>query len=235
MERSVVTGTAQDPSGLRFAVIGLSNTPTDWAQVLHALNSELTLDALTVQDGGTVRAGRRAEGPPHEGGDDRSEVLGPPRLSTTPPSVLDLNAYLVYAMGKAARRRLSEKLTARGLRLWHLTAMAMLADLGPQPKSTLASRLDMNASDLVKIVNDLVKAGHAECLRQPGDRRRVYVRLTPEGRSALDLLNADIASADDDLLAPLSEEERDQLGSLLRRVHAHLTPATSSVVQEERT
>ncbi|MFJ4077472.1 MarR family winged helix-turn-helix transcriptional regulator [Streptomyces iakyrus] len=139
----------------------------------------------------------------------------------TPPSVLNLSAYLMYATGKAARRTLSEKLTARGLRLWHLTVLTLVADLGPQPKGVLAARLDMNASDLAKIVKDLADAGQVTCVRSRTDRRRVDVLITPEGRLALDHLSADIASADDDLLTPLSEAEREQLASLLRRVHAH--------------
>ncbi|WP_031108374.1 MarR family winged helix-turn-helix transcriptional regulator [Streptomyces sp. NRRL S-146] len=139
----------------------------------------------------------------------------------TPPSVLNLSAYLMYATGKAARRTLSEKLTARGLRLWHLTVLTLVADLGAQPKGVLAARLDMNASDLARIVKDLADAGQVECVRSLTDRRRVDVRITPEGRSALEHLNADIASADDDILTPLNEAEREQLASLLRRVHAH--------------
>ena len=139
----------------------------------------------------------------------------------TPPSVLNPSAYLLYATGKAARRTLSEKLTARGLRLWHLTVLTLVADLGAQPKGVLAARLDMNASDVARIVKDLAEAGQVECVRSLTDRRRVDVRITPEGRSALDHLNADIASADDDILTPLSEAEREQLASLLRRVHAH--------------
>ncbi|GHC49038.1 MarR family winged helix-turn-helix transcriptional regulator [Streptomyces violaceochromogenes] len=139
----------------------------------------------------------------------------------TPPSVLNLSAYLMYATGKAARRTLSEKLTARGLRLWHLTVLTLVADLGPQPKGVLAARLDMNASDLAKIVKDLADAGQVTCVRSLADRRRVDVLITPEGRLALDHLSADIASADDDLLTPLSETEREQLASLLRRVHTH--------------
>ncbi|KOX29845.1 hypothetical protein ADL06_12760 [Streptomyces sp. NRRL F-6491] len=140
----------------------------------------------------------------------------------TPPSVLDLNSYLMYALGKAARRRLQDRLTARGLRLWHLTVLALLSDLGPQMKTVLAARLDMNASDLVRIVNDLVKTGYVDCARDPEDRRRIVVRLTPEGGSALAELGADIASADDEVLAPLDAEERRLLSSLLRRVHTHL-------------
>lgn len=151
-------------------------------------------------------------------------------MSMTPPSVLNLNAYLMYATGKAARRRLTERLTAHGLRLWHLTVLALLADLGPRSKGDLAARLDMNQSDLVKIVNDLDKSGYVVCARDPADRRRIEVTLTSEGSSALAYLNAGISAVDDDLLAPLTEPERDQLGSLLRRVHAHLEPAPSSVI-----
>ncbi|MYS10562.1 winged helix DNA-binding protein, partial [Streptomyces sp. SID6041] len=128
----------------------------------------------------------------------------------------------MYALGKVARRRLTERLEGRGLRLWHLTVMTLLADLGPQMKTALAARLDMNASDLVKIVNDLARIGQVDCVRDDTDRRRVVVRLTPAGRTYLAELSAEIATADDEILAPLDPAERDQLASLLRRVHSHL-------------
>ncbi|MEU9999826.1 winged helix DNA-binding protein [Streptomyces sp. NPDC050848] len=240
MEHRVTSGTAHDANGTRFAVVGISNIPTDWARVFSSLaDTDLTIDpapggfsALLAAPspagaaGGATGSARGGDAPVGHA------PVGPRSLSTTPPSVLSLNAYLMYALGKAARRRLTEKLSAHGLRLWHLTVMAMVADLGPQMKTVLASRLDMNASDLVKIVNDLVKTGHLDCARDPADRRRVVVRLTAEGRSFLARLNADIASADDDILAPLSEEERDVLASLLRRVHRHLEPAPAGVVHE---
>ena len=225
MEQPVVSGTAHDPEGKQFAFVALSNVPTDWPRVLAALaGADLTL--VTLPDEAPA-APTAAIAP--------TEPAGPPPAAATrmtPPSVLDLHAYLLTAIGKAARRRLTDRLAARGLRLWHLTVMALLGDLGPQMKTALAARLDMNASDLVKIVNDLDRAGHVDCVRDPADRRRVVVRLTAEGRTALADLSTDIASADDDVLAPLSPAERDQLGSLLRRVHRHLEPAPAGVVHE---
>ncbi|MEU7071693.1 winged helix DNA-binding protein [Streptomyces narbonensis] len=221
MEQPVVSGTAQDPEGERFAFVAISNVPTDWARVLAALSdSGLTLGTLPSEPPAAPPAA-----PPST----------TPATRMTPPSVLDLHAYLLTAIGKAARRRLTDRLTARGLRLWHLTVMALLADLGPQMKTALATRLDMNASDLVKIVNDLDRAGHVDCVRDTVDRRRVVVRLTDEGRAALAELSADIASADDDILAPLTPAEREQLGSLLRRVHRHLEPEPAGVVHEHPT
>ncbi|MFF1508703.1 winged helix DNA-binding protein [Streptomyces sp. NPDC058326] len=216
MEQPVVSGVTHDLSGATFAVVGISSGPTDWAKVFRALaDADLALGSL-----------------PGAGAAPPAPGITPPSRSMTPPSVLDLNAYLMHAVGRAARRRLTERLEARGLRLWHLTVMALLADLGPQMKTALARRLAMNASDLVKIVNDLVRVGQVDCVRDPVDRRRVVVRLTPEGETSLRSLSAEIASTDDEILAPLDAGERAQLASLLRRVHGHLEPAPADPARE---
>ncbi|MFJ5831815.1 winged helix DNA-binding protein [Streptomyces sp. NPDC093089] len=233
MEQPVITGTAHDPAGNRFTVVGISNVPTDWAQVFRSLAaSDLALDAFPPPEAVGAPEGRRtpeAVRPPEGAGDPEpegernpKEVRTPGAARTTPPSVLDLNAYLMAAVGKAARRRLTDTLAAHGLRLWHLTVMALLDDLGPQMKTLLAARLDINASDLVKVVNDLVRLGHVACGSDPSDRRRVVVHLTPAGRASLAALGAEIAAADDDVLTPLDADERLQLAALLRRVHHHL-------------
>ncbi|MFC5633183.1 transcriptional regulator [Streptomyces bullii] len=135
--------------------------------------------------------------------------------------MLELKACLMYALGEAARRRLSEALTARGMRLRHLTTLALLAGLGPQPKTVLAARLDLEVS-AGQDRQGPAKAGHVVCAPDTEDHRRVYVRLTPDGRSALDHPAADVTAADEDLLAPLSGPERDQPASLLPRLHADL-------------
>ncbi|WP_405659187.1 MarR family winged helix-turn-helix transcriptional regulator [Streptomyces sp. NBC_01166] len=147
---------------------------------------------------------------------------GPRAAGVTPAGVLSLNAYLMYATGKAARRRLTGTLTAHGLRLWHLTILAMLDETGRLSKGDLASRLDMNQSDLTRTVTDLDAAGYVVCARDPSDRRRIEVALTAAGRCALARLDAEVSATEADLLAPLSPGERELFASLLRRVHSHL-------------
>ncbi|MFF9070409.1 winged helix DNA-binding protein [Streptomyces sp. NPDC014891] len=230
MEQPIVSGTACDSSGTAFAVIGISNMPADWARIFRSLADADLRPGAGPEAGGEqalLRAVVEAAGSGAERGDDAAtapaaSTASTPSMSMTPPSVLNLNAYLMYALGKVARRRLAERLEGRGLRLWHLTVMTLLADLGPQMKTALAARLDMNASDLVKIVNDLARIGQVDCVRDDTDRRRVVVRLTPAGRTYLAELNAEIATADDEILAPLDPAEREQLTALLRRVHSHL-------------
>ncbi|MCX4524111.1 MULTISPECIES: MarR family transcriptional regulator [unclassified Streptomyces] len=233
MEHPVAAEANGGAAGPAFVIIGTANTQTDWARVLDALtNPDPPPGAPPAPRSADAAAAHR----PATGGAGQREGRGaavPEPTSATPPSVLDLNAYLVYAIGKAARRRLTAKLTEHGLRLWHLTVLALLGDLGPQSKGTLANRLDMNASDLVKVVNDLARSGYVECVRDTADRRRVVVELTREGRAALARLNADISSTDEEFLAPLTAGERAQLGSLLRRVHRHFDTTPSHTVHED--
>ncbi|MEU8707736.1 MarR family transcriptional regulator [Streptomyces sp. NPDC048565] len=155
--------------------------------------------------------------PSSPGAEPASRAAGMP-----PSSVLGLNAYLMYATGKAARRRLTDTLTAHGLRLWHLTILAMLDEAGRLSKGDLASRLDMNQSDLTRTVTDLDTAGYVVCARDTSDRRRIEVTLTPAGRYALARLNTEVSATEADLLTPLTHEERELFAALLRRVHSHL-------------
>ncbi|WP_406458335.1 MarR family winged helix-turn-helix transcriptional regulator [Streptomyces sp. NBC_00876] len=140
-------------------------------------------------------------------------------MNETPPSLLGFTTYLMSRTGKTARRRLAERLAERGLRLRHMAVLAALVDLGPHVQRELASRLAIDRSDIVKIVDDLGAAGLVERARDTADRRRVTVTVTPAGRTLLAGLQADALAVQDDILAPLTTRERVQLAALLRRVH----------------
>jgi DNA-binding MarR family transcriptional regulator len=86
----------------------------------------------------------------------------------------------------------------------------------------LATRLSVDPSDIAKVVDELAAAGWVGRTRDPADRRRVRVTVTPEGRTALAALRSDAEAVQDDLLAPLDAAERDRLTALLRRVFDHL-------------
>src|SRR6266508_2216139 len=61
----------------------------------------------------------------------------------------------------------------------------------------------------------------------PADRRRNVITITPDGRRHLRQLDKLIATIQDDLLAPLTQPERDQLVRLLARLldhHARAAP-----------
>ena len=143
-------------------------------------------------------------------------------MESLPPSLLKLDAYLLSKIGKDARRRSAIRLAERELRLWHLAVLAALEDFGPQVQRELASRLGVDPSDMVKVLDDLTAHGHVERSRDPADRRRVQARLTPAGHAALTELLAEAHAADEELLAPLNPAEREQLHGFLTRMLDHV-------------
>ena len=153
--------------------------------------------------------------PPRSAGPD-----SPARES--PPSLTALTTYLLSKTGKAARGRLGERLATRRMRLWHMAVLAALADFGPHPQGVLADRLDIHVSDMARIIEELGGAGLVGRERDPADRRRVVVSLTPAGRAELDELTAEAQAVREEVLAPLSPAEREVLHGLLLRVHARL-------------
>lgn len=140
----------------------------------------------------------------------------------TPPTLTGLTTYLLSRTGKAARGALVSQLAESGLRLWHMAVLAALADHGPHAQRELAARLAVDPSDVVKVVDELAAHGWVDRARDPGDRRRVRVTLTPEGRDALTGLTARSAEVQDAVLAPLDAAERATLHALLTRVYADL-------------
>lgn len=145
-----------------------------------------------------------------------------------PPSLLGLDIYLLSRVGKVARGRFADRLAERGLRLWHMSILAALADFGAHAQRDLAERLAIHPSDVAKVVDELAAAGQVERARDEADRRRMTVRITRTGRAALTALNKEAGQVGDDILAPLNPRERAQLSELMRRVFDHAYPSADT-------
>ncbi|MFJ5924765.1 MarR family winged helix-turn-helix transcriptional regulator [Kitasatospora sp. NPDC092948] len=137
----------------------------------------------------------------------------------TPPLLAELTTYLLSRVGKDARNRLAELLAADGLRLHHHAALAALADLGPHTQRDLATRLRLDPSDLAKAADHLAAAGWLDRTRDPADRRRLTLSLTPAGATRLAELDTLARGVQDTVLAPLTAAERATLHRLLLRLH----------------
>jgi DNA-binding MarR family transcriptional regulator len=81
----------------------------------------------------------------------------------------------------------------------------------------------MDRSDVVAAVNELTARGLADRSPDPADRRRNVITITPAGTAHLRLLEELLGRVQDQLLAPLSPAEREQLTRLLTQVLAHHT------------
>lgn len=95
-----------------------------------------------------------------------------------------------------------------------------LADHGATGQQALVRTLGVDPSVLVAMLNDLESAGLAERRRDPADRRRHIVEISPRGTQLVTDVYATIASVEADLFAALDTDEIDVLHDMLIRINA---------------
>jgi len=122
---------------------------------------------------------------------------------------------LVTQLSRLIYRRTSEELL--GMRVKEFASLALLREHSPISQQELGDILCVDANNLVLLLNDLESREFALRRRDPADRRRHLVEITDEGVRALDAAEQGIESVEDDVLAPLTRAERDQLQELLAK------------------
>src|SRR5438874_13371656 len=123
---------------------------------------------------------------------------------------------LVTQLSKVLHRRSTDELL--GLRLKPYMALGYIRDHPGTTQQEIETGLWMDANTVVLILNELEAAQFSVRRRDPQDRRRHIVELTPAGRRALDRADSARENLEDDLLAALSAEERKTLLKLVPRV-----------------
>jgi DNA-binding MarR family transcriptional regulator len=122
---------------------------------------------------------------------------------------------LLTRLAKLVYRRSGEELL--GMRLRQFVTLSFLNDHDGASQQALGEALCMDANNLVLLLNELETAGLAERSRDPDDRRRHVVRITADGRRALERGERAQESVEDEVLAALTPSERATLHDLLAR------------------
>ncbi|NEE00066.1 MarR family winged helix-turn-helix transcriptional regulator [Phytoactinopolyspora halotolerans] len=138
--------------------------------------------------------------------------------SPRPPSLLAQPSYLASQVSKYGRRHLESVLAERGLVLGHEAVLSALDDFGALSQQQLADSLDFDKSNLVARIDDLEHRGLVARTKDPADRRRNKVELTPAGQKLVDELQTAALESQRGFLDMLSQAEQRTLVSLLRRV-----------------
>jgi DNA-binding MarR family transcriptional regulator len=132
---------------------------------------------------------------------------------------------LLTRLSRQVYRRASEE--QLGMKLKSFGTLAYLREAGAISQQGLGEHLCLDANALVLILNDLEANGFAERRRDPADRRRHVVEMTPKGQRALARAETYIASIEDDVLGGLDLEQRAQLQELLTAALAAGAPAAA--------
>ena len=142
----------------------------------------------------------------------------PERLAVKP-------SWLITQLAMHARRLVFDGFTAAGARGYHYRILAALHEFGPASQAQLGRWCRIDRSDVVAAVNELVEQGFVDRSPDPDHGRRNKVTLTSSGLEQLERMDAVLDQVQDDLLEPLSAEDRQALTRLLSRVLAHHDPA----------
>jgi DNA-binding MarR family transcriptional regulator len=123
------------------------------------------------------------------------------------------NISLITQLGRVIYRRATEDVI--GMRLKQLIALDHLRANDSCLQQGLGQMLMLDANNCVLLLNDLDEAGYVERRRDPQDRRRHIVEITPSGRRALEQAEAKLETLEDEVLANLDAGERSGLHALL--------------------
>jgi len=114
-----------------------------------------------------------------------------------------------------------------GLQRQQFWVLGALAE-GPRRMSDLAECAQTSQASLTGIVDRLEERGLVERVRSSGDRRVVEVALTIDGRAEMRASHARMLERIDEVLSPLSAEERAQFARLVAKINASERPEESS-------
>jgi DNA-binding MarR family transcriptional regulator len=166
--------------------------------------------------------------PDHDDAPPPEDVPGPPRPPGLHKALMRHTGFLISRMGMVAQKQFAERIDSLGLtpRMWG--AMNVLDAEGAITQHALGKCVGIDPSSMVSTIDELEARGLVERRRHPSDRRAHALHITTKGRQTLTRGRELARQAQEDLLAPLSAEEREQLHELLLR----LALATSDVSKD---
>lgn len=124
---------------------------------------------------------------------------------------------LLDHLARVGRRAAEASMAPGGLRPRHLIALTLLSDHGPIGQQDLGDTLRLDPSNVVGLLNELEERELIARRRDPVDRRRHIVELSPAGARELGRAQRGLLAVEDELLAGLTAEERATLHALLTR------------------
>jgi DNA-binding MarR family transcriptional regulator len=135
---------------------------------------------------------------------------------------------LLALLGQAAMRRLRDAHTAHHLSPRQFQLLGLLHDQGTTGQQELGQVMGVDPSVLVTLLNPLEADGYVSRQRDPADRRRHVVALSPAGATHLAAAAGAQRAAEDELFSSLDQDQREQLRQLLLTLQASVHPSQAS-------
>jgi DNA-binding MarR family transcriptional regulator len=134
------------------------------------------------------------------------------------------SGFLLATLGIGFKAKALARAGQAGFELYDYSILALLAEGDCQTQATIAEVLSVDPSRLVAVLDSLERRELVLRVRDPLDRRRHVVRLTPAGVRELERIRSLATGVEDEFLAPLDAESRGALHDLLMLLAAHNDP-----------
>ena len=148
--------------------------------------------------------------------EDHAPQQAPPGQEALPPSMRDRTTFLLYRAGEISHSMANDMLTPIRLSARQAGILTLVIELRPMTQKALGDQLRIDRTTMVALIDDLERKGYVTRQRHPRDRRAFLIEPTTQGRAA----KADaIAILDEQkrrFLAPLTQDQQQQLLALLR-------------------
>ena len=141
-----------------------------------------------------------------------------------PEELLESTAFLLGRLGFACKGRAIDEFEVLGFSPYHYSVLALLSEGERETQGTIADALGVDRSQLVGLLDGLEERALIERHRDPNDRRRHVVKLSPAGEGQLAEFRSTIKRVEEDILAPLDPESRETLHLLLLRIASQHDP-----------
>ena len=135
------------------------------------------------------------------------------------------SGFLLARLGIGFKSKVIARAEEAGFELYDYSVLAILDEGVRETQSAIAATLSLDPSRLVALLDSLEERELIVRQRDPHDRRRHVVSITPTGKRELVKLRALVRKIEDEFLAPLDAEERQRLHELLIRLACQNDPA----------
>jgi DNA-binding MarR family transcriptional regulator len=144
--------------------------------------------------------------------------------ASTDIEVAEFAGQLFFRLWRVSHAQTAEALNSIGLTPALFALLNVLGAREGAIQQQLSTDMGIDPSAMVKLINELEGAGLAERRRRPGDRRAWEVSITPKGRRTLGRARRLVTQVEDQVLEGLTDANRRQLLTLMRRALASAPP-----------
>jgi DNA-binding MarR family transcriptional regulator len=148
-----------------------------------------------------------------------------PQIQRVARELAQSSGFLLARLGMGFKTKAIARAEEAGFELYDYSVLAILAEGVRETQGTIAATLGVDPSRLVALLDALEERSLVQRQRDPLDRRRHVVSITPEGKRELARIRRVFKQLEDEFFAPFDDETREAFHELLIRLACKNDPS----------